>query len=105
VEALRSGTKTAFVSVHRWRGMDSETLRRLARRRLDHGDLPDASPQRIRVNAGEGGQCALCGEPIRRPEPEYELDFELGQWGMLGAPCRLHARCHTIWEQERAARR
>jgi hypothetical protein len=84
--------------------MDAEALGRLARRRLESGDLPAASPERIRVNAGVGCQCSLCGEPIDRPEPEYELHFALGQSGMLGAPCRFHARCHTIWEQEKAAR-
>jgi hypothetical protein len=84
--------------------MDAQALRRLARRRLERGDLPDVAPQRICVNAGDGGQCSLCGEPIRRPEPEYELHFELGHAGVLGVPCRFHSRCHTIWEQEKAAR-
>lgn len=60
-------------------------------------------PQRICVNAGGGGQCSLCGEPILRPEPEYELHFELGQADVLGAPCRFHSPCHAIWEQEKAA--
>ena len=63
------------------------------------------SPRRICINAGDGGRCSLCGEPIRRPEPEYELHFELGQADPLGAPCRFHSLCHTIWEQEKTARR
>ena len=101
--ALWCGTEPAFSDVHRWRNVDVQALRQLARRRLECGDLPSVSPQRICVNAGAGGPCSLCGEPILRPEPEYELHFALGQADALGAPCRFHSRCHTIWEQEKAA--
>jgi len=101
--ALSCGTEPASAGVHRWRNVDAQALRRLARRRLELGDLPGVSPQRICVNAGGGGQCSLCDEPILRREPEYELHFDLGHANALGAPCRFHSQCHTIWEQERAA--
>jgi hypothetical protein len=100
--ALCRGTKPAFPAVRRRRGMDPQALRQLARQRLRRGELPATPPERICVNTAGGEDCSLCGEPIRHPEPEYELYFAFGQAGALGAPCRFHSRCHTIWEDEKS---
>jgi hypothetical protein len=83
--------------------MSEEDLRRAARGRLNRGELPRLSPERIWINRGEGDDCSLCGEIIGPSDRQYELEFEM-QFG-LGrrelVSFRFHTRCHAIWHVER----
>jgi len=83
--------------------MGEDELRQAARERLNRGELPRLSPERIWINRGEGDNCSLCGEIIPPSEREYELQFEM-QFG-LGrrelVSFRFHTRCHAIWQVER----
>lgn len=83
--------------------MDEHELRRAARDKLERGELPRLSPERIWINDGDGETCALCGRPIDASETEYELQFALR--GDLAAgdlvAFQFHTSCHAAWQVER----
>jgi len=80
--------------------MDEEELRRAARRRLERGELPRLSPERIWVNQGMGEPCALCGAAITGTEYEleFELRFDLSHTERVSL--RFHTLCHAVWQVE-----
>jgi hypothetical protein len=68
---------------------------RIAREKMDRGELPRVNPQRIWVRAGTWERCALCGVAIVESEMEYELQFTLrlvSYW--------FHAACYATWLDE-----
>jgi hypothetical protein len=68
---------------------------RMAREKMDRGELPRVNPQRIWVHAGTWERCALCGVTILESEMEYELQFTLrlvSYW--------FHAACYATWLDE-----
>ena len=46
---------------------------------------------------GTGAACAVCGEPVRREEISYELEFA----GRSGCEYHVHIPCFTAWQAER----
>ena len=75
--------------------MNDVERRRIARERIDRGELPRVNPQRLWVQAGTLARCALCGMTIPETEPEYELQFPLGLVSFW-----FHAPCYTAWLDE-----
>jgi hypothetical protein len=68
---------------------------RMAREKMDRGELPRVNPQRIWVQPGTWERCALCGVVIPESEMEYELQFTLrlvSYW--------FHAACYATWLAE-----
>lgn len=64
------------------------------------GKLPDRRPDRMWGGSGSGASCALCGNPVRNDEVEFELEYRPN--GSPGAAnYHVHARCFAAWELER----
>jgi hypothetical protein len=68
---------------------------RIAREKIDRGELPRVNPERLWVQAGTWERCALCGVTIPETEPEYELQFPLGLVSFW-----FHAPCYSAWLDE-----
>lgn len=79
---------------------DEARLRELARVAIRSGIIPTRPADRTWGGPGLGKACAICQQPVRKDEPELEIDFD--QDG--GSPCvtlHLHVRCFAAWEFER----
>ena len=90
-------------------------LRAKAREAILSGRLPAAKPSRTFYGHSAGATCAVCGDPVRRGEMDYELEFQASPppeekslrdtLERLSAPqvrrCHLHHRCWLAWEFER----
>ena len=94
---------------------DEPILRNKAREAILSGRLPTAKPSRTFYGHSAGATCAVCGDPVRRGEMTYELEFRTG--APAGAKslrhaldrlndtpqvrrCHLHHRCLLAWEFE-----
>jgi hypothetical protein len=59
--------------------------------------LPNREPDRVWGGPSQGGDCVLCGLPIRRGELELEIEFH----GNTGNPeterYRVHVHCLPVW--------
>jgi hypothetical protein len=75
--------------------MNDAERSRLARDKMDRGELPRVNPQRIWVQAGTWERCALCNSAIRESETEYELQFTLRLVSFW-----FHAACYATWLDE-----
>jgi hypothetical protein len=67
-------------------------LRRLARARIEGGQLPRLCAGRVREGRGSPGPCALCGAPVVFEEIACELSDDL-----RARTFQFHAACHTVW--------
>jgi hypothetical protein len=95
---------------------DKETLREKAREAILSGRLPTAKPFLTVYGHCAGATCAVCGDPVRRGEMDYELEFRaspppegkslrdalerLNTWPEVRR-CHLHHQCFVAWELER----
>ena len=75
--------------------MNDAERSRMARDKMDRGELPRVNPQRIWVQAGTWEQCALCSSPITEAETGYELQFTLRLVSFW-----FHVACHATWLDE-----
>lgn len=75
-------------------GSDS---RRKARDAIAAKRLPSVAPTRMWGGPGTGAACVICGEPVRREEISYELEFA----GSSSCECHVHIPCFTAWQAER----
>jgi hypothetical protein len=75
--------------------MNDAERRRMARDKMDRGELPRVDPNRIWVQTGPGEQCALCSAAITESEAGYELQFTLRLVSFW-----LHAACYATWLAE-----
>jgi hypothetical protein len=84
-------------------------LQRTARERLASGRLPRMHSQCIWGGYGSGDVCALCGEPIRSTEVEFEVpepeDGAVGRHAdhlhaTPGTALKFHITCHAAWQLE-----
>ena len=74
-----------------------DELGRLAKQRIQAGELPCDPDRRMWGSRGSGALCSLCGRPIRHEEVEYEIEMpEEGAERVL----RLHLACHSVWQAE-----
>ena len=76
--------------------MDEAERRRMARGKMDRGELPRADPKHIWVHTGTGERCAWCSVAITESETEYELQFTLRLVSFW-----FHAACYATWLNER----
>ena len=74
-----------------------QRLQRAARACLASGRLPRVQSQCIWGGYGRGDVCALCGEPIRSNEVEFEVPE--GAAGTRPA-FKFHITCHDAWQLE-----
>jgi len=78
---------------------DAELLRK-AREAIHSGRLPNHPPERMWGGRGHGGECRVCGKPIRQDETEFELQFARTD-GSGPDTFHVHIGCFTAWEFER----
>jgi hypothetical protein len=73
---------------------EDATLRRLARERIESGELSCERTARMWGSRGTGVRCALCGLAIGPDDVEYEVELSAHS-----APSTLqfHLACHAIW--------
>ena len=76
-------------------------LRKLAREVLRKGTLPRREPDRTWGGHGVGAPCAVCGEPVRHDQIEYEIQFAHDGANPGLDKYHLHLRCFAAWEMER----
>jgi hypothetical protein len=76
--------------------LESDLLR-VARERIDAGQLPSTVPDRVWGSPkGNGQLCALCDKAVAPHQALLELD---GQ-----SAVQFHVVCHAVWELECRAR-
>jgi hypothetical protein len=73
-------------------------LRRVARDRIEKGQLPHVVPPRMWGGKGAGRRCSLCDKPIG-PD-EMELEVEQHSAGKAEAALSFHVACHALWQLE-----
>lgn len=76
-----------------------DELGRLARRRIEAGELPCYAVTRIWGSHGSGSRCSLCDQPIRAEDIEYEISLD----PVADEPAsnlRFHLACHARWQAE-----
>ena len=83
---------------------DEPILRQKAREAILSGRLPVARPSRTVYGHSAGATCVVCGDPVRRGEMNYELEFRASPPPDAGPEvrrCHLHHRCFVAWQFER----
>ena len=79
--------------------ISEETLRSLARQRIDAGQLPVIVAHRVSAGYGSGECCCLCAQPVEKHHVAYEVgDSRDGGWLVF------HVNCHSVWQFECASR-
>src|SRR5262245_61008154 len=63
---------------------DEPILRQKARDAILTGKLPGRRPDRTWGGPGVGAPCSICGEPVRRDQMEFEVQFEHDRAGTPG---------------------
>jgi len=82
---------------------NDDELGRLAKQRIQAGELPCNPSRRMWGSRGTGAPCSLCGRPIRFEDVEYEVeapDYGAGQVGGAERVLRFHLACHSVWQSE-----
>src|SRR5690349_3912492 len=80
--------------------MDLSWLRGRAREIIRAGTIPNRPPDRIWGGPGSGADCKICGNPVPRDEPEFELEyFPTGAQSAVAH--HMHIQCLEAWESER----
>jgi hypothetical protein len=80
---------------------DESTLEKNAREAIQARALPNPPPTSMWGGPGCGASCAVCGEPLKRDEIEYELVFADNPDGGGLRTYHVHVKCFTAWERER----
>ena len=79
---------------------DEARLREQARAATRGGSIPTRPADRTWGGPGLGKPCAICQQPVRKNESEFEIEF--AQAGSNRAvTLHLHVRCFAAWEFER----
>jgi hypothetical protein len=72
-------------------------LQKKAREAIQSRRLPKLPPERMWGGPGHGGECTICGKPLRRDETEFELQF--ARTDDRGPDtCHVHIGCFAAWE-------
>ena len=80
---------------------DEPILREKARDAIRSGRLPARRSDRMWGGPGMSASCSVCGEPVRRDQMEFELQFERDDAGPSLDSHHFHVRCFAAWEFER----
>jgi hypothetical protein len=86
-----------------WRSTvpEESILRAKAREVIRTGKLPSRRPDGTFGGPGVGALCSVCGEPARKDQLEFEIQFA-HDGAMPGVDSfHLHIRCFAAWELER----
>ena len=59
------------------------------------GKLPNRRPDNMWAGPSDGGDCAICGAPVKREEMEYELEFIRNGPDPGVDTHQVHIRCFT----------
>jgi hypothetical protein len=92
-----TGMQTARLEHPELASQREARLRRIASERIQHHLLPVGTDVHLWAGPGMGELCALCGEPVRPEQTEYEVD-ERGNDRVR--TFRLHVPCHAAWFAE-----
>jgi hypothetical protein len=76
-----------------------DELGRVAKRRIDTGELPCHPGARMWGSRGSGATCSLCDRPIRAEEVEYEVAADVGV-DECERVFHFHISCHAVWQAE-----
>lgn len=80
--------------------MDNEARDAPHEKAGDHvqaGKLPGREPDRVWGGPSLGGDCVLCGLPVRRGELELEIEFDGNNGNPETERYRVHVHCHSVW--------
>lgn len=81
---------------------DEPRLREQARAAVQNGKLPRRAPDRTWGGPGVGVACAVCGQPTRKDELEFEVEFARDGSNPGWDKYHVHVRCFAAWEFERS---
>jgi hypothetical protein len=81
--------------------MPEEWLRQKAREALRSGLVPARAPDRTFGGAGSGAACAICGEPVKRHQVGFEVEYRRHGVDPGLDRFELHPKCLKAWEHER----
>jgi hypothetical protein len=65
------------------------------------GRLPAQAPERTWGGRGSGVPCAICTEPLRSDEVEWELEFTSGLDRLTRTNLHVHPDCYADWDLAR----
>jgi hypothetical protein len=82
---------------------DESALRQKVRDAIQAGKLPRSQPERTWGGRGCGASCTICGEPVKREDIEFELEFASGDEDPEPRNHHVHLQCFTAWEFESGA--
>jgi len=80
---------------------DEVRLREQARAAIKTGRLPSRKQDGSWGGPGTGMECVVCGKPVTKDEPEFELEFAHDGTSPGVDVFHLHVRCFAAWEFER----
>lgn len=78
-----------------------DLFRQKAREAIRTGQLPSGAPDRTFGDSGSGEACALCGEPVRRSQVGFEVEYDRTDTSAGLNRYELHLKCLKAWERER----
>src|SRR5688500_8431195 len=62
------------------------------------GKLPAPPPERTVGGRGSGVPCAICTEPLRSDEVEWELEFTSALDKLTRTILHVHPDCYAYWD-------
>jgi hypothetical protein len=80
---------------------DEKLLRSKAEEAIRTGKLPSRRPDRTWGGPGVGATCAVCGEPVKKDQLEFEVQFARDGDNPGLDKFHIHVRCFAAWELER----
>jgi len=81
--------------------LDEPILRAKAREAVRTGKLPSRRPDRTWGGPGVGAACTVCGEPVKKDQLEFEIEFAHDGSNPGLDKFHIHVRCFAAWEFER----
>jgi hypothetical protein len=80
---------------------DEDIFRQKARQALQSGRLPHRPAERMWGGPGSGADCAVCGNPLKRDEMGFDVEFAGDEEASRAVNHHFHIRCFAAWEIER----
>ena len=80
---------------------DESRLRAKAREALRAGTVPNGRLMNVWAGQGSGARCAICSDPLKPEELEYELELSGNSDGGGQRDYHTHIACFAAWERER----
>ena len=80
---------------------DEAIVREKARSGILAGRIPGHRPERTWGGLGVGAPCAVCEQPVRPDELEFEIEFAHDGDNPGLDKFHVHLRCFAAWEFER----